>query len=47
LGGGNVFTRELPLSNDTSRFRANLVRVLAVQIVALALLGLLQWHYSR
>jgi hypothetical protein len=35
------------VSNDTSRFRTNLVRVMAVQIVALALLGLLQWRYSR
>jgi hypothetical protein len=35
------------MTNDTSRFRANLFRVMAVQLLALALLGLLQWRYSR
>ncbi len=30
-----------------SRFRTNLVRVLAIQVVALLLLWLLQWHFSH
>jgi hypothetical protein len=29
-----------------TRFRKTLVRVMAVQIIALALLGLLQWRYT-
>jgi len=33
--------------DGNARFRKTLVRVMAVQIIALALLGLLQWRYSR
>jgi hypothetical protein len=32
--------------SDTARFRRNLVRVMAVQLVALALLGLLQITFT-
>jgi hypothetical protein len=32
--------------DSKTRFRKTLVRVMAVQIIALALLGLLQWRYT-
>ena len=31
---------------DRGRFQRTLLRVMAVQVVSLILLGLLQWHYS-
>ncbi|MGQ0642390.1 MAG: hypothetical protein ACT4P6_16705 [Gemmatimonadaceae bacterium] len=36
-----------PGSADTSTFRATLIRVMSMQIVALLLLGLLQLRYNR
>jgi len=35
------------LDTDAGRFRRTLGRVMAVQIATLALLGLLQWWFSR
>lgn len=32
--------------DSKTRFRKTLVRVMAVQVIALALLGLLQWRYT-
>jgi hypothetical protein len=46
IGGTHPHTGTL-LPTDTSRFRATLVRVMAVQLLALILLGVLQWRYSR
>jgi len=34
-------------AESNARFRKTLVRVMTVQLIALALLGLLQWRYSR
>lgn len=36
----------VPAAPPPSKFRQTLVRVMAVQVAALLLLGLLQWRYT-